>query len=66
MSGRYRGYTSYSEENGKLVPSIEPFEKDVKYQITEEEIKKSIARAAAEQEKKLKPSEDIKKRATTP
>lgn len=66
MSGRYRGYTSYSEENGKLVPSIEPFEKDVKYQITEEEIKKSIAKAAADQEKKLKSSEIKKERPTTP
>ncbi len=55
MIKRYRGYTSYSEENGKLVPSIEPFEKDVKIQVTEEQIKKTI-----EDQKKLnKP--DIKK-----
>jgi negative regulator of genetic competence, sporulation and motility len=50
MISRYRGYTSYSEENGKLVPSIEPYEKDVKIQVTEEQIKKSI-----EDQKKLKP-----------
>jgi hypothetical protein len=30
MASRHRSYTSYSEENGKLVPSIEPQEKDVK------------------------------------
>jgi len=30
MFGRYRSYTSYSEENGILVPSKEPLEKDVK------------------------------------
>ena len=24
MFSRYRSYTTYSEENGKLVPSIEP------------------------------------------
>ena len=24
MISRYRSYTSYSEENGKLVPSVEP------------------------------------------
>lgn len=28
--GRYRSYTTYSEENGILVPSIEPLEKDMK------------------------------------
>ena len=33
--GRYRSYTSYSEENGKLVPAIEPQEKDVKYKVVE-------------------------------
>ena len=32
---RYRSYTSYSEENGKLVPSIEPQEKDAKYTMTD-------------------------------
>jgi hypothetical protein len=26
MISRYRSYTSYSDENGKLVPSIEPFD----------------------------------------
>lgn len=33
--GRYRSYTSYSEENGKLVPAIEPQEKDAKYKVVE-------------------------------
>ncbi len=55
MFSRYRGYTSYSEENGKLVPSIEPLEKDVKFQVSEEQIKKSI-----EEAKKLKPIEPQK------
>jgi hypothetical protein len=32
---RYRSYTSYSEENGKLVPAIEPQEKDAKYNMTD-------------------------------
>jgi hypothetical protein len=32
---RYRSYTTYSEENGKLVPSIEPQEKDAKYHVLE-------------------------------
>ncbi len=32
---RYRSYTTYSEENGKLVPSIEPQEKDAKYTVVE-------------------------------
>jgi hypothetical protein len=31
--GRYRSYTAYSEENGKLVPSIEPQEKNVKCNV---------------------------------
>ena len=34
-SKRYRSYTTYSEENGKLVPSIEPHEKDAKYTVLE-------------------------------
>lgn len=34
-SKRYRSYTTYSEENGKLVPSIEPQEKDAKYTVLE-------------------------------
>ena len=35
MFGRYRSYTSYSEENGKLIPAIEPQEKDVKFYIND-------------------------------
>jgi hypothetical protein len=26
MFSRYRSYTTYSEENGRLVPSVEPIE----------------------------------------
>jgi hypothetical protein len=26
MLSRYRSYTTYSEENGRLVPSVEPIE----------------------------------------
>ena len=33
--GRYRSYTSYSEENGKLVPSKEPLERDSKFNVVE-------------------------------
>jgi hypothetical protein len=35
QTARYRSYTTYSEENGKLVPSIEPLEKDAKYNVLE-------------------------------
>ena len=35
MISRYRSYTSYSEENGKLVPAVEPMEKDSKYNVTD-------------------------------
>jgi hypothetical protein len=35
-TNRYRSYTTYSEENGKLVPSIEPQEKDAKYAVIDE------------------------------
>ncbi len=54
---RYRSYTSYSEENGKLVPSIEPQEKDAKYTMTDkllliDRVKGTII--GMEGEKKLK------------
>jgi hypothetical protein len=32
---RYRSYTTYSEENGKLVPSIEPYEKDARFNMND-------------------------------
>ena len=32
---RYRSYTTYSEENWNLVPSIEPYEKDAKYTMND-------------------------------
>ena len=35
MFARYRSYTSYSEENGKLVPSKEPLEIDIKFEMNE-------------------------------
>lgn len=39
MFSRYRSYTTYSEENGKLVPSIEPMEKKTMPKIDSDEIK---------------------------
>lgn len=36
MFSRYRSYTCYSEENGKLVPSVEP--KDISQNITSTKI----------------------------
>lgn len=63
---RYRSYTSYSEENGKLIPAIEPEEKDIKYKLEDnlvlvplEQGKKMLE----EYEKKLK-SEAGKKETT--
>jgi hypothetical protein len=35
LISRSRSYTSYSEENGKLIPSKEPFEKDVHFKLTD-------------------------------
>ena len=35
LISRSRSYTSYSEENGKLIPSKEPFEKDVQFKLTD-------------------------------
>jgi hypothetical protein len=48
MFSRYRSYTSYSEENGKLVPSIEPMENTTLLKIADVEIYKTGG------EKKLK------------
>jgi hypothetical protein len=33
---RYRGYTCYSDENGQLVPSVEPMEKDTNQELIKE------------------------------
>ena len=55
---RYRSYTTYSEENGQLVPSIEPQEKNVKCKILENMT--IVYRATDEvmnmEKEKLKPS----------
>lgn len=66
MFGRHRSYTTYSEENGKLIPSKEPLEKDVKIKLSDnlvlvplEEGKKMLDEYA----KKLKSDAD-KKEAT--
>jgi hypothetical protein len=67
MFGRYRSYTSYSEENGKLIPAKEPEEKDVKYHVNEKLVLVDVktGRILLEQyEKKLK-SEADKKEATS-
>lgn len=66
MFSRYRSYTSYSEENGKLVPAKEPLEKDVKYIAVENIV--LVDRITGEKwpndnEKKLK-SEDKQKEDT--
>jgi hypothetical protein len=62
MCSRYRSYTSYSEENGKLVPSKEPEEKDAKYTLNERLVLVDIKTGQILlEEKKLKSEEDAKK-----
>lgn len=71
MFGRYRSYTSYSEENGKLIPSKEPFEKDVKFVVTDKLVLVPLEtgkKMLDEYEKKLKTeseSESDTKESTT-
>lgn len=63
MFGRYRSYTSYSEENGKLIPSKEPYEKDVKNELTDKLVLVPIEagkKILEEYEKKLKSEADKK------
>jgi hypothetical protein len=62
MFSRYRSYTSYSEENGILVPSKEPEEKDAKYTLNEKLVLVDIKTGQILlEEKKLKSEEDAKK-----
>jgi hypothetical protein len=66
MFSRYRSYTSYSEENGKLVPSKEPEEKDAKYTLNEKLVLVDIKTGQILlEEKKLKSEADAKKPAHT-
>ena len=63
MFSRHRSYTSYSEENGKLIPSKEPEEKDVKYQLDENVVLVPLETGKImleEYEKKLKSEVDKK------
>ena len=63
MFSRYRSYTSYSEENGKLIPSKEPEEKDVKYELDENLVLMPLETGKImlkEYEKKLKSEADKK------
>ncbi len=66
MFGRYRSYTSYSEENGRLIPSKEPYEKDAKFELSDKLVLVPIEsgkKILEEYEKKLK-SETDKKEST--
>ena len=63
MFARYRSYTSYSEENGKLIPAKEPEEKDIKYQLNDKLVLVDIKTGKIlleEYEKKLKSEADKK------
>jgi hypothetical protein len=69
MFARYRSYTSYSEENGKLVPSKEPLEKDVKFVVTDKLVLVPLEagkKMLDEYEKKLKSDADIKESTSLP
>jgi hypothetical protein len=69
MFARYRSYTSYSEENGKLVPSKEPLEKDVKFVVTDKLVLVPLEagkKMLDEYEKKLKSESDIKESTSLP
>jgi hypothetical protein len=63
MFARYRSYTSYSEENGKLIPAKEPEEKDIKYQLNDKLVLVDVKTGKIlleEYEKKLKLEADKK------
>lgn len=63
MFARYRSYTSYSEENGRLIPAIEPQEKDVKFELSDKLVLVDIKtgkKILEEYEKKLKSDADKK------
>lgn len=64
MFARYRSYTSYSEENGKLIPSKEPLESEVKFRISDNLVLvplESGKKILDEYEKKLKSEADKQK-----
>jgi hypothetical protein len=69
MFARYRSYTSYSEENGKLVPSKEPLENDVKYQMNDKLVLVPLEAGKImlkEYEKKLKSETEQKESSNLP
>jgi hypothetical protein len=69
MFARYRSYTSYSEENGKLVPSKEPLEKDVKFVVTDKLVLVPLEagkKMLDEYEKKLKSETEQKESTSLP
>ena len=57
MFSRYRSYTTYSEENGKLVPSVEPQLIEVRPTDNTQTLCTST-NTADEPEKKLKPADN--------
>jgi hypothetical protein len=57
MFSRYRSYTTYSEENGRLVPSVEPIEVKTTANTLYLSTSQTIDITA---EKKLKSSTNIK------
>jgi hypothetical protein len=68
MFSRYRSYTSYSEENGKLVPCKEPDESEAKFIINEKLVlveAKTGKILLEEYQKKLKSEADKPKTCTT-
>jgi hypothetical protein len=63
---RYRSYTSYSEENGNLIPAKEPEEKDIKYKLEDNLVLVPLEQGKKileEYEKKLK--SEVGKKETT-
>lgn len=63
MFSRYRSYTSYSEENGKLIPAKEPEEKDVKFILDDKLVLVELEKGKKileDYEKKLKSEADKK------
>ena len=68
MFARYRSYTSYSEENGKLIPAKEPEEKEIKYKLDEKLVLVDVKTGKIlleEYEKKLKLEADKKESSHT-
>ena len=68
MFSRYRSYTSYSEENGRLVPCKEPMETEAKFTVNEKLVLVDVKTGKIlleEYEKKLKSENDKPKTCTT-